>query len=69
MALPDLTANKSISTTKGYLEATRLTQELGVQYVSAIKGYYYNVFVCKLPCIEPNHARYKLFVRESKPIS
>ena len=57
-----------------YIETTKQTYDLDVQYLSVIQGNggvsnayggLYNAFVCKLPHIKPGHAPYKLFVRES----
>ena len=71
MTLFDPKANGNISPARAFIETTKQTYELGVQYVSAIQGYggYYNAFVIKLPRIESGHAPYKLFVRESSQYS
>ena len=69
MTLFDPKANGNISPARAFIETTKQTYELGVQYVSAIQGGYYNAFVIKLPRIESGHAPYKLFVRESSQYS
>ena len=61
----ELQLGVNISTATAYVEITRQTQELGVQYVSAFQGDDYNVYICKLPPIESDNARYKLFIKES----